>query len=895
MALLLSLQHLAGNQAVQRQISPVLLPNPPVVARNGPKNNTKSTKSAGSPPIPPRGGFTVAPLKGGGFEYTFNGDDALGWGDRAMTVFTYYMKDNFPGVTDPIITQMAAELNVKLLNVSEADIKKFKVMRVLFDARVETSIRQSMKKKHPNFPPSQAQTGDRALDGTDAAPTPGTQTPPKGVTPPAGQDAAKAPDVSDEDKKLADELADLLKNSKQKTKVDPHELVQLYKMVKEVVKDPKFGESGQSMLRFAKFYELNKDKIKGILESGEKGSLTQEKIEQIIAEYGKFIAAEPVDKDSEDKPLETVEDYDKEFKYDENWQQMSKLDRKLMLDYAKLRPEDITDEKFKSTKISKDTKVMMALKLADKSVLGAVKDAAEDAFSDPTFLITLVLMMAIYVGLWLTPDPTFLTKIAAGTLTVAMLLQFAWSDIIGTVRAFGTLRDEADVSFDVNQLRDAGNKFITKIGTVGFDILMFIVMWRAGKRVGPKVKKVGARRAVERAQKNLATAEAKPGSGVTPPASAATATLLSKAKAAAADPANPTSVLDTLAKSLKPEAQQGLRQFRGSTNDANVMRALESEAGRGMDLDHFLSSKGIAEPASKAAKADVAKAKVALARAKLIETDTIKDPTMRQKARTEQFNGLLKLLSDLGVLRNAKVQKALQGRSLDGLISSIGEAIARKNFKAKGAYAGKSNFKIHTNLALVKVIRGFKSVAEWRAARKAQLVQERNVRDGTPEAAKLEKELSRAAAKHFEQNGILYEALGEIDMMMVETVKGGKPRPVEISEVKTGRNDTGKGAMDQLNTAQRALADLHAKTPDVYMFERVAHHTIGRNLSAEYDLSTIGNVAKSTYGLQSKTGFTESLGLTEETIIGLAQSLVDSLPPSGTIPSLPPVSKDDEE
>jgi hypothetical protein len=876
----------AADDVVRGRIPSVLPAKMPGVALDDPKAQH----------IPPRGSFIVAPLKGGGFQYTFNGEDALTWSNRAMTVFTYYMKDNFPGVTDQIIQKMAAGLSVELLNVEEKDIKKFHRMQVIFDANVETTVRKSMKKSYPQYAPSRAQTGQRTLENNDAVLGQGKQMPAtKTETPPTKQDPVKPPDFTEEDKKLADELAELIKDSKQKTKVDPKELVQLYKMIKEAVKDPKFTESGQSMFRFAKFYELNKDKITGILESGEKGNLSQEKLEEIIAEYGKFIAAEPVDKDPGDQPLETVEDFDKEFKYDENWQQMSKLDRKLMLDYAKLRPDDITDEKLKSKTVSRDTKVMMALKLADKSTLGAMKDAAEKAFSDPAFVITLVLMLAIYVGLWLTPDPTFITKLAAGALTVAMLLQFAWSDIIGTVRAFGTLRDECDVSFDVKQLRDAGNKFFKKLGTVGFDILMFIVMWRVGKRVGPKVQEAGVRRTVERAQKNLTTAENQPGSGVTPKATAATANLLSQAKAAAPDPGNPTSVLDTLAGSLKTDAQKGLQQFRVGRGDANTMKALESETGRGMDLDHFLASKGMAEPAIQAAKADVAKARVAVARARLMEAETIKDPTLRQKARTEQFNALLKLLSDLGVLRNAKVQKSLTSRNLDGLISAIGEAIARKSLKANSKYAGNSSFKVHSNLAIVKEIRGFKSVAEWRAARKAQLIREGNIKEGTPESAKLEKELSRAAAKHFEQNGKLYEALGEIDMMMVETVKGGKPRPVELSEVKTGGGDKAGEAMAQLDAAQQTLMDLHAKKPDIYLFERVAHHEIGRNLSAEYDLSTIGTATKSTYGLQGKTGFSESLGVNEETIIGLAQSLVDSLPPSGTTPSLPPVSKEGEE
>ena len=60
-----------------------------------------------------------------------------------------------------------------------------------------------------------------------------------------------------------------------------------------------------------------------------------------------------------------------------------------------------------------------------------------------------------------------------------------------------------------------------------------IVMGRIAKRVGPKVQKVATERLIANAEAQVATAEAKPGSGVKPPETVESRTALSDAKAIA--------------------------------------------------------------------------------------------------------------------------------------------------------------------------------------------------------------------------------------------------------------------------------------------------------------------------------------------------------------------------
>jgi hypothetical protein len=394
---------------------------------------------------------------------------------------------------------------------------------------------------------------------------------------------------------------------------------------------------------------------------------------------------------------------------------------------------------------------------------------------------------------------------------------------------------------------------------------------------------------VERAEKKLAEAESQPGSGKIPQATPESAGLLGQARAAAADPANPTSVLDSLANRLSGDAKTGLAQFRKTVGDATALRAIESTSTRGLDIKNFLATKGMTEAQLKAAEAEVVKAQVAAARARLIEAETVKDPALREAARAEQFKALTEILRKYGILRNAKVQKALLNRNLDGLISAIGEAIARTQLRAKPDYAGKSNFKLRSNLVVVREVPGYKSVSAWRNAEKARLSSQPN----GPKGAELEKILSRKAARLFEKNGKVYESMGEMDIMMTEVVKGGKPRPVEVSEVKTG-GEKASDARAQLNQASEGLSDIAAKKPGVYLYERTGHNQIGKDVSSEFDLSQLSTLKQSVYGLEGRQGYS-SLGVTEESIAGLAASLIKSLPPKGQTPALPPPTKENEE
>ena len=152
-------------------------------------------------------------------------------------------------------------------------------------------------------------------------------------------------------------------------------------------------------------------------------------------------------------------------------------------------------------------------------------------------------MIGIYVGLWLTPDPSLVTKVLAAAVTVMLLALFTWHDIIGFARAWFSLEEAAGAAATEEELHAAGNAFMREVGRVGFDIFLMIVMWGMGRAArGPLRAARGriASDATTRAAAGVLEAETRPGSGGTRPApTAVEAQVVEQARTAAGEGATP--------------------------------------------------------------------------------------------------------------------------------------------------------------------------------------------------------------------------------------------------------------------------------------------------------------------------------------------------------------------
>lgn len=696
-------------------------------------------------------------------------------------------------------------------------------------------------------------------------------------TPDSGPGAS--PRLTPEEEARWRALAELMQGATAQAQEDPAELVRLYGVLRDTVEDPQFSKTkGEPWVHFAKFLDENRDKIEGLLRGNPPGRLTQEKLEKIIAEYGKFVAVEPVEPEGPER-LETLEDFEKEFKYDPGWQKLSKADRKLLLEYARLTPEELSEHKVDFSRVTTSMKVNMALKLSWKSWPGEIAEAAKSAFSDPSFIVTLVVIMGIYVGLWLTPEPSGVTKVAAGVLTVALLAQFAWEDIYGFAKAWSRLFDDCAAATTTAELEAAGDRFAKKVGQVGFDIILFIVMWRIGKRVGPKVQKIGAERGVARAEAALRAVEAKPGSGVPKQASGEAARVLDTAKGRAKD-TTATAVLDALADLVPEGARQGLTKFRASIKggDAAALKALEARIGKGQDVGHFLTEYAMSPEAKAPVQAELIEAQGKYARAKLVEMETLADPTLRKEARAELakmrqarraelVRSLRERLSKWGILEDPGVQRAAKAKDVRELTGQLGEATARTLLEAE--YPASKGFRILSNLEIVREVNGFDSIAKWQAAERTA------GRKGD-------------VGGLYEAGGKLWKSVTEIDALVVDRGPTGKLRPVEMEQMKAGEKGTSSQAQQQNTRAQQALGEIAAGSPEVRIFDRVGKNTLGTERTAEFDLSNLNTLKTTTRGTPGK-GFTKEIPFPREVLEWVAESIVSQgLPPAGpaTIPPL---------
>ena len=772
--------------------------------------------------------------------------------------------------------------------------------------------------------------GDKGTDGTGAkgrgsdAGLDGTSQDGQGGGAETTKDTVR---LTPEEEAIWRQMAELMGVSPE-SQADPAELVHLFQVLREFVINPEFGSEGESWVRFARFLEQNRERIKGHFQTAPQGRVTTEVLEKIIAEYGEFVAAEP-DVGRPDR-LRSVDDFDREFRYDPGWAKLSPEDRKLLLEYAKASPESFTEGKVDFTRVTTEMKMMMALRVANTSFLGQVGEAARNAFTDPTFLITLIVVTGIYVGLWLTPDPSWVTKLLAGTLTVVLLAQFAIEDIYGFAVAWSDFIDDCARATTIGALQSAGDRLLKRIGRVGFDIMLFIVMWRVGKLAGPKLSKIGAERGVARAQARVASIEAEPGSGAKVAAPGGAADPLASAKAAATD-GTPTSILDALVKLLKdPAALEGLKQFRQRVGDGNALKALESEsakrigtgdAARPQDIGKFLADKGVTPVQAQAVKARLNRAKLDLARAKLIEAEVIKDPQVRRAAREEQYRAIEQVLKEAGILENPSVRQAIGERSPAALVRALRATLAQMGEKIGNAgrqlptnetqgalgeslqrvaltvkYAKVKGMKILSNLALAERFGTGRTIAEAKAALEQQVAREN---PGMPEADRAQL-VAKTVAKLLVLDGKVYVALGEIDNMVTEPGRiQGTSRPLEVSESKTGARDAPKDAKAQVDRVLDLLgqvrdAQKQGRVSPIRVLKLSGKKTVTGDVTGSLDLTGPRDIAGSTYGPLGR-GFTANFEFTDTELSGVAGSIIRNLPPDKPA-TVPPLTspKDDE-
>ena len=518
--------------------------------------------------------------------------------------------------------------------------------------------------------------------------------------------------------------------------------------------------------------------------------------------------------------------------------------------------------------LSPEMRLRLALSLADRGLFGSIYDAAMDAITNPLFIAQTILMIGVYVGLWLTPDPTLLTKVLAAGLTAYLLTMFAWSDIIGFGRAWFALESGSRAANSEEELRQAGNAFMRKLGQVGFDVFVMVLFWGAGRAVRAPLRAARGRiitQAREAATAEVTRAAEAPRSGAPEPrATPAELDALTAARDAAGPSATPTQILDEFAQRLPQGAREGLRAERANpAGDARVLTTLDARARAGTNLFRWLEGRGLTADQVRTAQQNLVDAQARLARARAIELGSLNDfPGGRPSIRADLRNAI----ADFGrLLRRSspRFAREIQQAQVQAVAGDLGEALARGQLTRAlppgvNVPAGATP-EVVSSLEIARRVPGFRTVAEWARAQGVS---------------------GRAVAKMRQGPDGVYESLGQIDNGVGYRTPNGRLRLVAIEETKTG-GETGASAREQVTSARDILNEINNGTSPARIMERRTSTTVGSDLTGGFDLGEGANIRALTRGPEGRTGFDASLGFGPEDLTAAARQLISEGVPTG--------------
>ena len=681
----------------------------------------------------------------------------------------------------------------------------------------------------------------------------------------------------------------------------PAEVIRLFKVLRAVVIEPKFGTTGESWIRFAHFLDLNKAKIEGYFRSEKGGRITSAVLQKIVAEYGVYLGAT---KDQEGPAeLRTDKDFDKEFAYDPGWQRLSPTDRKLLLDYIRTTGSPGGDKKIDFLTIGTTQKIMMALRLADTSLLGEMADAAKTAFHDPRFFVTLVVTMGIYVGLWLTPDPEPFTKAAAAFLTGYMLTQFAIADIYGFAVAWSDLADGCTKATTTADLKTAGEAFFKRIGPIGFDIMMFIVMWRIGK-VRPQAvgegRRDGRQAGPEPRRRDSGTAGQRFRSrGRDRPQPGGDGSHRGRRRRHPdADP--------RYARDASAGCSQGRTDEVSSIGQVgrDVLDALEdskapirlltekamtpSRYERRGQTPRRRGSIWPAPSSSPPRRSRIRRCARRYAQSRLVrsrrssgEAGTWDTPEFQDALLRGDIAAIGRMLRQVV----EKVRTAARNARSTETQGAIGESLQRSILRTQ--YAGRAGVQFRSNLAVMKQLPGVRTIADWAQAEQARIRAE----EPTISSRDLNARVQKGFGKLFEKDGHLYEAIGEVDTMVVEPGPDGRLHILEMAEAKTGRTARPSKAAEQLTDVLTELRQIGDKTSTAQVFELQGKRGLGQDITRQLALDALQQEpAMRTFGPDGNKPWDVTLGYTEAEFKAMAESLLRNLPPDKLPTARPPTA-----
>ncbi len=135
--------------------------------------------------------------------------------------------------------------------------------------------------------------------------------------------------------------------------------------------------------------------------------------------------------------------------------------------------------------------LVLALKLSPRYMGTGARDAAQELFSSPPFLVSVALSMGVYFAAWLLPEPLF-SKAFVAALTLRLALAVGVVELTQVAQACLRLYREVQAARTVQELESAAEHFGKAMGGTALRVLVLVASFGVGKGL-PEVPEGGLR------------------------------------------------------------------------------------------------------------------------------------------------------------------------------------------------------------------------------------------------------------------------------------------------------------------------------------------------------------------------------------------------------------------
>ncbi|MFY0566416.1 hypothetical protein ACN28E_21625 [Archangium lansingense] len=135
------------------------------------------------------------------------------------------------------------------------------------------------------------------------------------------------------------------------------------------------------------------------------------------------------------------------------------------------------------------SRLTLALRLSTRYMDDGIREAAQELFSAPVFLVSVSLSVLVYFAAWLAPEP-FFSKAFAAALTVRLSLLVGLVELGHVAMACLQLHQEAEAATTPQELEAAAERFGKSIGGTALRVLV-VVASLGLPQILPKVPKGG--------------------------------------------------------------------------------------------------------------------------------------------------------------------------------------------------------------------------------------------------------------------------------------------------------------------------------------------------------------------------------------------------------------------